>query len=932
MSTALAKLLCSKRSERVGDSYTHVSCNVPRGRFLIERDVAEHFWKLYCDQVATNPDIVCGLAEIPQEHCMLVVDGDIKKPISEVLKTHPEMKVSILNGDDKVASKYIAPRLYSEKHITEVIRAYQEVIQSVTREWNPEHSVCLVLEKTPYISGNDVKSGFHLAFVNYFSNRPLQDQYLIPRVVQKVKERQIFADIGIEDSSKVLDVGKAHSKSKPWLLYGSRKNENTGVYKVTRAYAHDCVELDPTDVLMTCEIYDSYENRIEFKTENDAIYALPRILSVNTNFRKTVDIVPVFDATANITFAKEKVDRDDMKYDQTYEQLIATASDLIKLLSVARSHSRDEWIEIGWILFSISNGSDDGLNLWIEFSKKAEDKFSLAVCAREWSTMTKGNFTIGSLKHYAKIDSPEEYKIFTTKRASKAIEKAISGSHHDLAKALYESYSTEYVCASLKPEVWYYFDPSAHFWQLMEEGIELRKKISDDLVPRYIEMCRGQLSNLLHADDDNIEEKNNAQSRLKSIQKLILNLKSNTFKNAIMKECREVFYDRNFSKNLGKNKYILALKNGVYDLENHIFRAGKPEDYCVYQMPISYYDFNELDEWIMETRTFFEKLFPDVSIREYVLDRLAEMLVGGNKRKHVYFWTGRGNNGKSVLKMLLQKMFGDYFIDIPNSVLVGQKPKSGQACPELARAANGVRAAFTQEPNKNDVVNTGALKEYSGNDTFYARSLFQNGGDISPMFKLVMICNELPKLNASNDPATWARCRVIPFEAIFSDNPPEDEDEQFRLKIFKKDENFDEKIPNMLSPLFWILTKRLPKIKRIIYEPEKVRQATDRYRRSQDVYAQFIDERIIMDESKSISVMEFFQSFRDWHRQAFPGSQIPTRNDCQDYLLDTWGSPTNYRWAGYRMREDRDDIESGNAEVVQSVDYENMDANPLLNC
>ena len=41
----------------------------------------------------------------------------------------------------------------------------------------------------------------------------------------------------------------------------------------------------------------------------------------------------------------------------------------------------------------------------------------------------------------------------------------------------------------------------------------------------------------------------------------------------------------------------------------------------------------------------------------------------------------------------------------------------------------------------------GILKELSGNDTFYARGLFQNGAEIEPMFKLVVICNDPPRGN-----------------------------------------------------------------------------------------------------------------------------------------------------------------------------------------
>lgn len=906
--------------------YTHVNCVRPKGRYAFDRQELEGFWKIYCDRFSKNNEMVSGMAEIPQDYSMLVVDGDIKKKISDLIKHHPEINTEIKDGDN-TKIKYRPIRLYNKEHIRNVVKAYQSVIKTVTKDWNPSHSLCILLEKNPYLSDEYVKSGFHLAFVNYFGNKTLQNMHLIPRVVDIVNDLEIFKDIGYSVSSEVLDISKKSNDSKPWLLYGSRKSETSDIYRASSAFLDEGIEISLESAFENYKLYDVFENEIEYKSYDDLVKLFPRVFSINPCFRQTVEIVQGFNHLDNITYNSYSPtnDSDDTKYDQSYEQRMATASKLVELLSASRAENFNEWMEIGWILHSISDGSEAGFHLWDTFSQQSE-KYSWEICMDKWGKMYKGNHTIGSLIHYARIDSPEEYEEFRLQRIEKFIKKAINGSHHDLAKALYESYSTEYVCASLKPEMW--FEYKNHHWEPMEEGIELRRKISDELVKRYNSIIKKQFDEAVEIDDEDDETKKNSDDRIKALHKLIMNLKCNTFKNSVMKECREVFYDGKFLKRLGKDKYLIALQNGVYDLQNHVFRNGKPEDYIAFQMPIAYREFNEMDPWVIETHNFFEKIFPDTSIRQYFMERLAEMLVGGNKRKHVYFWTGRGNNGKSVAKAFVQKMFGSYFIDIPNSILVGQKPKNGQACPELARADRGVRAAFTQEPNKKDLINTGALKEYSGNDTFYTRTLFEKGGEIEPMFKLVMITNDLPGVT-TNDPAVWNRIRVIPFESTFTDNPPEDEDEQFRTKTFKKDENFDEKLEKMLEPLFWILVKLLPKIKRVIYEPPKVKEATDKYRRSQDIYAQFIDERTIEDDTKRITISDFFEAFRNWHKQSFPNVAVPTRNDCNDYLTDEWGYPVNYGWKGRRLRTERDDILDGRADECESVDYNNMQ-NPLV--
>ena len=109
------------------------------------------------------------------------------------------------------------------------------------------------------------------------------------------------------------------------------------------------------------------------------------------------------------------------------------------------------------------------------------------------------------------------------------------------------------------------------------------------------------------------------------------------------------------------------------------------------------------------------------------------------------------------------KECSDYSVKLPTSLIVGKRTQASAACPELVRAGNGVRWCITR-PDKKDILNIGILKELSGNDTFFARGLYKEGSEITPMFKLVLICNDPPQVPYS-DKATWDRIRVLPFES-----------------------------------------------------------------------------------------------------------------------------------------------------------------------
>jgi phage/plasmid-associated DNA primase len=239
-----------------------------------------------------------------------------------------------------------------------------------------------------------------------------------------------------------------------------------------------------------------------------------------------------------------------------------------------------------------------------------------------------------------------------------------------------------------------------------------------------------------------------------------------------------------------------------------------------------------------------------------------------------------------------------------------------------------------EEPDDDEMINTGILKNLSGNDSFLARDLFEKGKDtreIIPMFKVVFICNKLPKLKG-NGVAVWNRVRVIPFESTFckSDDPaPSSYEEQMKQKRFPMDKDFAAKIPNMLQAFAWVLLRHRLCIKERI-EPEKVKVATAMYRKENDIYRQFIEECIYEDSkggSGILSLIELYGQFKDWFKDSLPHHTIPIKNEVEEYFAKLWGSPgAGKKWKGYRIRTLADDVASGEAVVLNDddlVDYSN---------
>jgi P4 family phage/plasmid primase-like protien len=863
-----------------GDYHTHVSMINPMGTFQINRSMMENFWESYCTSIKEEEKISFGIAEKLQVHFPILVDFDLKLPFTE----------------DKDVS-----RLYTRSQLESVVRDYQEVIRTIVEEYNSNHSICCVLEKPAYrVSSGDneyIKSGFHLHFPYVFLSKSDHEVHLIPRVKKMLNKSRMFINLGVENSGDLID--NAYVKN-PWLLYGSKKSENMEPYRLSTIYNEERDELSLEDAFKDYKIYDSDENEISLSGNYE--YYLPRILSVVPWYRQITELkknLPSLIKVSNILNQKKDY------VVKNLSEVLEKASKFLNIMSDQRCTNYSDWMHIGWALYSISNGSETGLSLWLEFSSRCPEKFNEAFCISMWDKMEKKDppMTIGTLRYFANQDNPVEYMKIINSYTDEYIKQSLEGSHNDLAKACFERYGTEFVCASISQNIWYQY--INHRWKRTEEGVFLRQKLSTDIV-KLFESRRDELY-VKMGKCANDGDKGIYNVQVKQIQKMINSLKSTPFKTNVMKECKDEFYDEKFLKNLDKNQWLIGFQNGVYDLTKNCFRAGVPEDYISLQMPIDYADYSESDEAVQQVHEFLTKIFPDRQVREYFMDISSEVFVGGNRRKHVYFWSGEGDNGKSITQMFFEKMLGEYAIKLPTSLIVGKRTQSSQASPELVRAGNGVRWAILQEPDKKDNINIGILKELSGNDTFFARGLHQAGGEINPMFKLTVICNDPPSISYS-DKATWNRIRVIPFESTFTNDAPDTWEEQLRQKKFPKDPDFHEKIPNMLKAFVWVLLKHRKQENVKLVEPEKVILATDSYRKKNDSYQQFVEECIIMDKTAAINLSEIYNRFKDWFKESFPGQALPTKGEVKEYYVKSWGEPVKGFWKGKRLSLIEDEI------------------------
>ena len=885
--------------------YTNGCQMVPNtGKFKIERNNLEEFWELYQDLLFNLKDeFMAGMNERPSEFMPVLGDIDIALPYSD--------------DEDMLNTP-----LYHYRHVKEIISIYIDVLKSVLpNDYDPEHLYCFLLEKPkPYISGERIKHGFHIHFPFLFMSNIDQDMHVIPRVRRRVEEEKLFEDIGILHSQDVID--KSCSRQH-WLLYGSRKDIKLDKYTLTKVFNHkgDIVSLEKA--MKDNKIYNIEEEVIEF--EKDIEYYLPRILSISPlnkkiyEARNTIKVIP----KEELKKAKESRYVTD---NLSVSQALKIAEKLMPLLDDSRAASHDTKMEVGWILFNISDGSQEGLDIWLDFLQRCPDKYNEAKAVYRWTReMKKRGMTIGSLRFIARKDNPEKYDAIHREEQKDLLYKSLLGGHRDIAVQLYEKYGGQFVCADIDRKIWYEF--REHRWVRVQSGITLRSKISSEILPRYAEEGAKMFKQTGDEEIDLEASKDNS-SKVKQFYKIIASLKTAPFKDNIMRECLELFYKEDFLEKLDRNIYLTGFNNGVLDVKNMEFRNGRPDDYISLTTGYDWKEFEDDDTEVIECKDFLLKLFPNPLIRRYAIEYLATILKSGNFQKTFVIMTGEGDNGKSVFIEILEKVLGEYMDKLPTSLITsGRTQSSGSTMDtELLRKK---KFCALQETSKKDQINDGKLKELTGNDSFQSRAHYGSFTKVEATAKIALICNKLPSIG-SDDPAIWNRVRVLPFESKFpknNDEVPVSFEEQIQKKIFHRDNNFSEKIPSLRQAFVWLMFQTYKYVARHGYskEPQQVTEATENYKMNNDTFLQFTNERIVKDdseESEGISLIEVHNIYKEWYKETFGHlNNCPNKNELKEYLYKKWGVARLNKWKKYRMRTLRDDEIEGEALSLREEDY-----------
>lgn len=843
-------LLKFLETRKVKDSVgiTHTSMGKPFGSFKIPDNELPEFHNLVT-KVLKQGEIYPHLVERHNEVAPMIIDFDFRF------------------GLDKVK------RQYTDEHVAKIVDAYMGEIRKMFKmsaEEEEEKLVAFVFQRdAPYIFKKVVKDGLHIVFP-YIVSRP-EIQFIIREAILKQMPTVL------PDLAKILRNGwgdvvdRAVIEKTGWMMYGSTKPK-CEPYKLTFVYDNEGDEIDIDENYTVDKMVDLFSIRnknasvtgIRDERKEDIENYLSRKTKIRRRVKKKVAVIYDFEML--------------QKY--------------VSCLSSERADDQRKWMEVGWCLYNVSN-DDKMLKLWISFSKKSS-KFEKGACEKYWYSGAAAKYagiTIGSLKYWASIDDPESYNAIKAGDLNDLIDKSADGTHNSVAKVLKALYEDSFACIiESKKTTWYQYD--GNMWRENPQAIDLVKKMSNDLIDVYCKRVNF-LNDAMDQDGIDEETSNNMVTKTSKLCDLINNLGKTPFKSNVLTECREEFHNDQFKDLLDANVYLLGMENGIYDLKNFEFRAGRPDDYVSLSTGASYMEYDEEDDTIQEVYSFLEKIYVDEELRHYVLKYVASSLDGIISDEAFYIWVGNGSNGKSKFCDLICKTLGEYVEKLPISILTQKRSGAENASPMLMSAKNK-RFVYLDEPDADTdhTFNSGSLKEYTGGDRLKGRGMFQEPETFKPQFTLSMLCNNIPKAPPTDDGA-FRRFRVIPHDSKFIDNLSKPRDDHPIELQFAKDEKLDKKLDEWVDAFMAILLHyyQIYRKEGLKDKPEVVMQAKNEYQQECDDYVIFVKEFLVKsDDKKSIvTYSELERSFRSWFEENYDGEKVPNRTVLKDYLKKRLG-------------------------------------------
>jgi len=208
------------------------------------------------------------------------------------------------------------------------------------------------------------------------------------------------------------------------------------------------------------------------------------------------------------------------------------------------------------------------------------------------------------------------------------------------------------------------------------------------------------------------------------------------------------------------------------------------------------------------------------------LQRMIGYCASGSTHEHVLFFLyGSGANGKGIFLNTIAAIMGDYAKTAPMDTFTNS---SNDRHPTDMAMLQGARMVFAQETESGRAWAESRVKSLTGSDPVTARFMRQDFFTYTPKFKLLISGNHLPKLK-NVDEAMRRRLHLLPFTQVF--------------KGKDRDPHLAEKLKTEYAGILqWIVNGAVAYQRDGLSPPLVVREASDAYFESEDLFKRWLNE------------------------------------------------------------------------------------------
>jgi len=312
---------------------------------------------------------------------------------------------------------------------------------------------------------------------------------------------------------------------------------------------------------------------------------------------------------------------------------------------------------------------------------------------------------------------------------------------------------------------------------------------------------------------------------------------------------------------------LIALQNGVYDLDSNTIIDFSPDIIIKNRIPVTF----DPDAYDKTTDQTLNKIScGDKEVRALLEEMIGYLLFRRNELRKAFILTGSGQNGKSTLLDMIKHFLGqDNYSSLALEEL-GHRFKTAELFGKLANLGDDIDSEYIQSNAVFKKLVTGETVnvERKGKDPFE----FNNYG------KLIFSANEMPRINDRTD-GLISRLIIIPFNAKFTAQDPD-------YDPFIKDKLLTDRAMSYLLNLGLDGLKRVLSNKQFTM-PEIVRQEMQLYESINNPVLAFIEDggKIENEATKDV-----YLKYSAWcHQNGLrPLSQIQfSREVCRKLGMET---------------------------------------------